>query len=113
MTTLIERPRTEITRTEPRSYVTEWVIGIVGLLAAGVGAWMYFVPTTWFLGGLAAGWYLGMFVGAGVLLALAFGLAARGMLREDGAWTTGVTVMALLALIALAGAVTFALIWIF
>jgi hypothetical protein len=110
VTTLLERQETEITRMPHRSYATEWVIGIIGLLAAGVGAWMYYVPTDWFLGGLAEGWYLGMFIAAGVLLATAFGLFARGMLIEDRVWTTRVTVMTVLSVLALAGAVTFALI---
>lgn len=95
-----------------RSLIVEWTIGIVGLLAAGVGAWMYYVPADWFLGGLAEAWYLGLFVGAGVLLAAAFGLIARGMLREDLGWTARVTAMTVLAVLAVAGAVTFGLIWI-
>jgi len=112
VTTLHERQKAEVTRMPQRSYITEWVIGIVGVLAAGVGAWMYYVPTDWFLGGLVEGWYLGMFVGAGVLFAAAFGLFARGMLRDDRIWTTRVIVMTTLAVLALAGAVTFGLIWI-
>ena len=113
MSTLTERPMVEVTRMpNRRSTVVEWTIGIVGVLAAGVGAWMYYVPADWFLGGLAAGWYLGMFVAAGLLLAIAFGLAARAMLREDQGWTARVTVMTILAVLATAGAVTFGLIWI-
>ncbi|MGH8951861.1 MAG: hypothetical protein ACRDX9_10575 [Acidimicrobiia bacterium] len=53
-----------------------------------------------------------MFVGAGVLLAAAFGLFARGMLKEDRVWTTRVIVMTVLAVLAAAGAMTFGLIWI-
>ena len=112
MTTLLKRPQAEVTRMPRRSRITEWVIGIAGALAAGVGAWMYYVPTTWFLGGLVEGWYLAMFVGAGVLLAAAFGLVARGMLREDRVWTIRVTVMTVLAVLAAAGAVAFGLIWV-
>ncbi|MGH8871329.1 MAG: hypothetical protein ACRDWS_05085 [Acidimicrobiia bacterium] len=112
MTTLSERSKAEVTRMLRRSRITEWVIGIVGVLTAGVGASMYYVPTTWFLGGLAEGWYLGMLTGAGVLLAVAFGLFARGMLREDRVWTMRVNVMTVLAVLAVAGAVTFGLIWI-
>lgn len=93
-----------------RSVITEWVIGIGGLIAAGVGAWMYYVPADWFLGGLAEAWYLGLLIGAGVLLAAAFGLFARAILREDGAWTARVVVMTALAVLATAGAVTFGLI---
>lgn len=112
MTTSLERPRAEITRMPRRSYIAEWLIGIAGVLAAGVGAWMYYVPTTWFLGGVAEGWYFGMFVAAGLLLAVAFGLFARAMLREDRIWTLRVTVMTVLAVLAAAGAVTFGLVWI-
>lgn len=110
--TLLERPKAEVTRMPRRSYIIDWVVGIAGVLAAGIGAWMYYVPTDWFLGGLVEGWYLGLFVGAGVLLATAFGLFARGMLREDRIWTTRVTVLTVLAVFALAGAATFGLIWI-
>jgi len=110
VTTLTERPTTEITRMPHRSYTTAWVMGIVGLLAAGVGAWMYYVPADWFLGGLDEAWYLGLFIGAGLLLAVAFGLFAQGMLRDDRVWTTRVTVMTVLSVLALAGAVTFGLI---
>jgi hypothetical protein len=113
VTTLLERTKAEVTRMPRRSRITDLVAGIAGVLAAGVGAWMYYVPADWFLGGLVEGWYLGMFVGAGVLLATAFGLFARSMLREDRIWTTRVTVLTVLAVLALGGAVTYGLIWIF
>lgn len=112
MTTLLERSTTEIAHTPYRSRFTAWVIGIVGALAAGIGAWMYYVPTTWFLGGLAEAWYLAMLTGGGLLLAVAFGLIARGMLREDREMTSRVIVMTSLAILALVGAAVFALIWI-
>lgn len=95
-----------------RSYVTELVMGIAGLVAAGVGLWMYYVPTDWFLGGLAEGWYLGMFVAAGLLLAGAFGLFARHAFSDDREWTSRVTAGTVLALAALGGAIAFGLIWI-
>lgn len=47
-----------------------------------------------------------------MLLAAAFGLFARGMLKEDRVWTTRVIVMTVLAVLAAAGAMTFGLIWI-
>lgn len=111
MTALRERPVTEVTRmTTRRSHVTELVLGIVGVLAAGVGVWMYYVPTDWFLGGLAEGWPFGMFIGAGVLLAAAFGLFARMSYVDDQRMSTRVVVSTLLGLAALGGAITFAVI---
>lgn len=111
MTVLHERPTTEITRMPTRrSQVTEWVLGIAGVLAAGVGAWMYYVPTDWFLGGLAEGWYFGMFIASGLLLTAAFGLFARMTYIADQEWSYGVIVPTVLALLAFGGAVTFALI---
>lgn len=112
MTTLMERGTTEITRMPQRSRVTEWVLGILGAVTAGVGVWMYYVPTDWFLGGLAEGWYLGAFVGAGLLLAAAFGLFARRILQEDREWTIQSVMATGLAVLALAGAVVFGLVWI-
>jgi hypothetical protein len=111
VTALREMPMTEVTRMPARrSHLTEWVVGIVGVLAAGVGAWMYYVPADWFLGGLAEGWYFGMFIAAGLLLATAFGLFARRVYVEDRAWTTQVVVATALALAGVAAAITFAVI---
>jgi hypothetical protein len=110
VTTLLERQTTEITRIPHRSHVTEWVLGILGVVAAGVGVWMYYVPTTWFLGGLAEGWYFGMFIAAGLLLAAAFGLFARHVYREDMVWTTQSVLATVFGVLALAGAIFFALV---
>jgi lysylphosphatidylglycerol synthetase-like protein (DUF2156 family) len=102
---------TEVTRMPTRRiHLTEWVLGVTGALAAGVGAWMYYVPTDWFLGGLVEGWYFGMFIAAGLLLTAAFGIYARVSYVDDSAWTMRVGTAAVLAIAALAGAITFAVI---
>ena len=111
MTALRETPMTEVTRMPTRrSHITELVLGITGVLAAGVGAWMYYVPADSFLGGLSEGWYLGMFIAAGLLLTAAFGLFARVSYVDDPVWNTRVIVPTLLALAAFAGAIAFAVI---
>jgi hypothetical protein len=112
VTLLLERKeRTEITRT-PVSHVTEWVLGVVGVLAAAVGTWMYYVPTDWFLGNLVESWHLGMFVGAGVLLAVALGVLARKAYIFNRDWTAMSIWATGLAVAALAGAFVFSLIWV-
>ena len=111
MTTLLERPKTEVTRMPTRrSQITEWSFGIAGVLAAGVGSWMYYVPADWFLGGLVEGWYFGMFIAAGLLLTAAFGLFARMAYVDDPVFSTRVVVPTVLALAALSGAVVFTVI---
>jgi hypothetical protein len=113
VTLLQERMRTEITRVPAATrHVTEWVLGIVGALAAAVGVYMFYAPANWFLGGLAESWYFGMFVGAGILLAIAFGVFARRVYLVDRSWTTQVVFGTGLMALALAGAVIFAVIWI-
>lgn len=111
MTTLRERPMTEVTRMPTRrSHVTEWAMGIAGVLAAGLGAWMYYVPADWFLGGLVEGFPLGLFIAAGLLLTAAFGMYARVKYADDGAMTAPVVVATVLAVAAFAAAVTFAVV---
>jgi hypothetical protein len=104
--------RTEITRVPPRRHLTEWVLGVVGVVAAAVGAYMFYAPTDWVLSGLVEGWYLGMFTGAGVVLAAAFGVFARRAYLEDRSWTGQVIFGTGLMALALAGAITFIAIWI-
>ena len=111
MTMLRERQVIEVTEGPQEFRLTEWVVGIMGLIGAGVGAWMYFVPTDWFMGGLQEAWYLAMFTAAGAFLAGAFGLVARRLRLDAPKWTTGAIVAAVLAVAALGGAVTFAAIW--
>jgi hypothetical protein len=111
MTVLREKPMMEFTRMPTqRSHLTAWALGIAGVVAAAVGAWVYFVPATWFLGGLVEGWPFALFIGAGLLLTAAFGLFARMTFVDDPKWTYRVMVPTALALAALAGAITFAVI---
>lgn len=108
MTLLADRRTADIALAPRRTRITEWTLGIVGVLAAAVGAWMYYVPATWFLGGLTEVWYLGMFIGAGALIALVTGMYARQTFRVDHAWTARVIVATVVTVLALAAAVVFA-----
>lgn len=113
MTLLQERMRTEITRVPAATrHVFEWVLGIVGVLAAAVGAYLFYAPANWVLAGLADSWYFGVFVGADILLAAAFGVFARRVYLVDRTWTAKVVFGTGLMVLELAGAVTCAVIWI-
>lgn len=113
MTALREMPMTEVTRMpHRRTRITELILGIAGVLTAGVGAWMYYAPTDWFLGGLVEGWPFAMFIAAGLLLAGAFGLFARMTYADDPMWSMRVVMATVLGLAALGGAIVFAVIWI-
>jgi len=112
VTLLLERERTEITRTPVVHHVTEWVAGVAGAVAAAVGAYVYYAQTDWFLGDVAESWAFGLFTGAGILLATAFGVFARKAYLEDRDMSGRVMVATVLSVAAIAGAVTFALIWI-
>ena len=113
MTLLQERARTEITRVPAAArHVTEWVLGVVGGLAAAVGAYLFYAPANWVLAGQVEAWYLGMFVGAGMFLAAAFGVFARRVYLAERSWTTQVVFGTALMALALAGAVIFGAIWI-
>ena len=92
MTLLMENKRTEITRTPIVGRVTEWVMGVVGAMTAGLGAYIYYAPTDWLLGNVAESWAYGLFIGAGVLLASAFGVFARRAYLEDRYWSGRVMV---------------------
>jgi hypothetical protein len=112
VTQVLERERTEITRIPVVRHVTEWVTGVVGAVAAAIGAYLYYAPTDWFLGDVSESWAFGLFTGAGVLLATAFGVFARKAYVEDRYMSGRVMVATVLTVAAIAGAVTFALIWI-
>ena len=112
MTQVLERERTEITRIPVVRHVTEWVTGVVGAVAAAIGAYVYYAPSDWFLGDISESWAFGLFTGAGVLLATAFGVFARKAYVEDSHMSGRVMVATVLTVAAIAGAVTFALIWI-
>ena len=112
MTLLMEKERTEITRIPVVRHVTEWVTGVIGAVAAAIGAYVYYAPTDWFLGDVAESWAFGLFTGAGILLATAFGVFARKAYLEDKFMSGRVMVATVLSVAAIAGAVTFSLIWI-
>lgn len=86
-------------------------VAVVGILVALLGVYLQAAPDDWLLGGLGEPWYLGAYVLAGLFLAATFAWLARRSFLEDDAYTPAVLTGIVLALVALASAVIFAIIW--
>ena len=103
------------------SYPWEIILGFFGLVAALVGAVIYYGDPTdtfsvfgwdWQYGSLAVEWAYGLLVGASVVLTGVFTAVAAKLHRRDAGWSGSASLAAVLAVVAFAGAVTVALIWI-
>lgn len=103
------------------SYTWEIILGFFGLVAALVGAVIYYGDPTdtlsvfgweWQYGSVVVDWAYGLLVGAGVVLAAAFTAVAARLHRRDAGWTGSASLAGVLAVVAFAGAITVALIWI-
>lgn len=119
MTQVRHEQRAVPTTRESLDYALEWVVGIVGALAAAIATWMYYAETgqvtvfgwTWDLASIATGWMAGVMIGGGVLLSAAFAIAARRTFARDHEMTPAIVTMTVLAVLALAGGLTMGLIW--
>jgi len=100
----------------PSRTITESVAGVIGALAAGLGAWMYYAADNvlwfWNTAEFAIDWSLGLLVAGGLIMTAAFGIAANKVFRDDWRMSARAYMNAALGFIGLAVAVTFALIWI-
>lgn len=105
MTLLREREHVEIGT--PVRHGFDWTLGILGVAAMAVGAWMYYVPADWFLGGLVEGWYLGALAFGAALLSIVFTRLTRINVLQDGEWTALSWTTAVIAVLAFAAVVTF------
>lgn len=121
MTMLRENRRVELG--PPRVQRTvEWVTGLVGALAAAIGAWMYHGPADgvltlfWWdfdVAALSEAWPLGLLVVGGLLAFAGFGYMARQMFLRDDEYTTPIVTSALVAIVGLVVSVAYLMIWIF
>lgn len=121
MTSLRERERvaTPDVVTKIR-HTTEWIVGLIGAVAALLGAWMYYGPadgtltlfnSSWTVTNITEGWAFGLLMGGGVFLAAAFGMYAYKLFKRDSEYTPAVLTLGVLALAALAGAVIYLFVW--
>jgi len=100
----------------------EWTVGLVGVLAAAIGAWMYYGPDEgvltifrwdWKIATLAEAWPLGLLVGGGILMFSGFAALARSMYLDDGETSTSSSFATLVSSIGVVVAAIYGLIWIF
>jgi hypothetical protein len=96
-----------------RSRAIEFTLAILGFLCLGAGAYLLFALEDWWLGDLADAWHLGAFIIGGVLVMTGLGVYANESYLEEGRWSARVITGAVVALLALAGAVAAALFLIF
>lgn len=92
-----------------RSRAIEFTLVILGVLVAAAGAYLLFAPEDWWLGDAAEAWHLSAFIVGGVLMMTGLGVYANESFIEDGRWSARVVTGAMVALLALAGAVVAAL----
>jgi hypothetical protein len=96
-----------------RSRAIEFSLAILGFIVLAAGAYLLFALEDWWLGDLAAAWHLGAFIIGGVMVMTGLGVFANESYLEDGRWSARVTTGAVVAFLAMAGAVTAALFLIF
>ena len=112
MSQLLERDRvgTEHLPKLFRNRTVEYTLLILGVLVAGFGAYVYFVPATWVLAHLNEAWYLGSWIAGGVLLTAGFGMLGASVRDREGHWTYDSVMSFVLGALALAGAVAAAVV---
>ncbi len=115
MPEILEQEQTVHAPTAPptRSRAIEFTLAILGFLFLGAGAYLLFAPDSWWLGDLAEAWHLSAFIVGGVLVMTGLGVYANESYLEDGHWSARVVTGMVVALLALAGAVTAALMLVF
>ena len=96
-----------------RSRAVEFTLAILGFLFLAAGAYLLFAPEDWWLGDLVEAWHMSAFIIGGVLVMTGLGVYANESYLEDGHWSARVATGAVVALLALASAVTAALLLIF
>ncbi len=110
MTHLAER-RT-VLETSKREHAIDWLLAGMAAVLALIGLYTYTVPESWFMGGLAEAWWLGPWMMAGYLMAVALWDFARMAYRRDGPFTGAEISGFIFAGISLLAGIGFMLLWI-
>ena len=105
-----QRVRTEQLPRLFRNRTIDYTLMAIGALVAAFGAYTYFAPASWWLGGVSEAWYLSSWIVGGVLLTGGFGMLGTSIRDRSGYWTTGAIASFLLGTLTLAGAVAAAVV---
>lgn len=120
MTQLRENRRIEAPQ-RPVRHTREVTVGLVGALAAAIGAFLYFGPADGMLrlfwmeftvADASEAWPLGLSVVGGLGTFAGFGMLARKLFFRDDEYSMPIVGSAILATVGLVVALTFAVVWI-
>ena len=107
---LEQEQKTRVPTAPPtRSRAIEFTLALLGFLCLAAGAYLLFALEDWWLGDVVAAWHLGAFIVGGVLVMTGLGVYANESYLEDGHWSARVVTGTMIAVLALAGAITAAL----
>lgn len=120
MTQLRENRRIEAPP-RPVRHTREVSVGLVGALAAAIGAFLFVGPADGMLrlfwmeftvADVSEAWPLGLFVVGGLGTFAGFGMLARKLFFRDNEYSMSIVGSAILAAVGLVVALTFAVVWI-
>jgi hypothetical protein len=105
---------------ERQGHTGEWLMGILGAALAAVAMWVYYGEPSgtievfgrqWTISAIDPGWPAATLLMGGFLVATAFGMLANEMFARTGRMTSGAVAATVVALLAIVGSVTMALVW--
>jgi hypothetical protein len=116
----VRETKTAGLRSERQGHAGEWLMGILGAALAAVAMWVYYSEPSgtievfgrqWTISAIDSGWPAAMLLMGGFLVCTAFGVLANTLFAKAGRMTSGAVAATVVALLAIAGSVTMALVW--
>ena len=95
-----------------RSHAVSYTLIALGVLAAAVGVYFQYAPTSWWLAHFDEGYHFASYTLGGLLLSSGLGVYADRAYDEDGDLTGRVTTAMTIMAIAVVGLVAAVVIWI-
>lgn len=116
----VRETRTASRPSEQEGYAGEWLMGTLGAALAAVAMWVYYAEPEgtieafgrqWTISGIDPGWPAAMLLMGGFLVATALGMLANRLYAKAGKIGFPTFAATAVALLAIVGTVTMALIW--